>query len=120
MDIESKRLKLIGVNSEDTKKVQSRIIAKNWDLFFEGTKIGEINFSLVKSYYEIMVFIKQEYREQGFATEALKEILKCIIENNEFIKIKAKVPQDNYAMARVLVKSGFHYDDEDEIFKYVH
>ena len=102
MNIETERLKLVGVNGEENKNIRKNISAKNWDVILKGSKIGRIDFVLSGDEYQVNMFIDEKHRDEGYGSEALTEI----------------VDDNNAAMARVLVKSGFYYDENDDLYEY--
>lgn len=118
MNIETERLKLIGVNSEENKNIRKNICAKNWDIILKGSKIGRIDFVLMDDEYQVNMFIDEKHRDEGYGSEALTEIVKELYKTNDFLKVSAKVNDNNAAMARVLVKSGFYYDENEDLYEY--
>ena len=118
MNIETERLKLVGVNGEENKNIRKNISAKNWDVILKGSKIGRIDFVLSGDEYQVNMFIDEKHRDEGYGSEALTEIVKELYKTNDFLKVSAQVDDNNAAMARVLVKSGFYYDENDDLYEY--
>ena len=118
MNIETERLKLVGVNGEENKNIRKNISAKNWDVILKGSKIGRIDFVLSGDEYQVNMIKKKKHRDEGYGSEALTEIVKELYKTNDFLKVSAKVDDNNAAMARVLVKSGFYYDENDDLYEY--
>ena len=61
---------------------------------------------------EIGYGILEEYRGQGFATEAVKLALKWAFRHSEIKAVDAEADPDNSASQRVLLKCGFRPNGE--------
>ena len=56
--------------------------------------------------------ILEEYRGQGFATEAVKLAIKWAFQHSEVVAVEAEADPDNAASQRVLMKCGFRQNGE--------
>ena len=75
----------------------------------DGTHIGNLCFKGIEAGCnpEIGYGILEEYRGQGFATEAVKMVLKWAFSHPETKAVEAETDPDNAASQRVLMKCGF-------------
>ena len=75
----------------------------------DGTHIGELCFKGLDSngITEIGYGISEEYQRNGYATEALKAVLKFAFDNPHLVAIEAETDSENTASKRVLEKCGF-------------
>ena len=75
----------------------------------DGTQIGDLCFKGIEKglHPEIGYGILEEYRGQGFATEAVKQALKWAFRHPEVKAVEAEADSDNAASQRVLMKCGF-------------
>ncbi len=75
------------------------------------TVIGTVSFRDIRyNYYQCATIgykMDQEYRNMGYATEAISNCLSLVKEELGLRRIEATVLPDNYASARVLGKLGF-------------
>ncbi|MCR4657491.1 MAG: GNAT family N-acetyltransferase [Lachnospiraceae bacterium] len=80
----------------------------------DGTHIGDLCFKGIEAglHPEIGYGILEEYRGQGFATEAVKLALKWAFQHPEVKAIEAEADPDNAASQRVLMKCGFQPNGE--------
>ena len=74
----------------------------------DGQFIGVVGYSYVEEYiYELEYFLLEKYWNQGYATEAVKQIFDLAKENNGKVKtIFAICQTDNKSSERVMIKSG--------------
>ena len=75
----------------------------------DGTHIGNLCFKGIEAGCnpEIGYGILEEYRGQGFATEAVRMVLKWVFSHPETKAVEAETDPDNAASQRVLMKCGF-------------
>ncbi len=80
----------------------------------DGTHIGDLCFKGIEAGRnpEIGYGILEEYRGQGFATEAVKLAIKWAFQHSEVVAIEAEADPDNAASQRVLMKCGFRPNGE--------
>lgn len=81
-----------------------------WMIELKGrTHIGELCFKGLNSngVTEIGYGISEEYRCQGFATEAVKAVLTWAFQNPKVTAVEAETDAENIASKRVLEKCGF-------------
>ena len=80
----------------------------------DGTHIGDLCFKGLEADCnpEIGYGILEEYRGQGFATEAVKLALKWAFSHPMVKAVEAEADSDNVASQRVLMKCGFHQNGE--------
>ena len=80
----------------------------------DGTFIGDLCFKGIEAGNnpEIGYGILEEYRGQGFATEAVKLALKWAFRHSEIKAVEAEADPDNTASQRVLFKCGFRSNGE--------
>lgn len=127
--LETERLNIVGENAEDCKTMRKKIIGKDWKIYKKsnvndyelgekGAQIGLVNFVYKDGKYKIYFEIDEKYRDDGIASEAVKNIITNVFENNRLIRVFGEVEKDNISASRVLIKSGFSYNDDDEIFEY--
>lgn len=83
-------------------------------------EVGFIMLTHIEKRIEIKIFIDEEYRNQGFATEALNAITTHLKNINPKYKNKffAKASIEEIEFARVLVKCGFSYQEKTNEFIY--
>ncbi|MBQ8680631.1 MAG: GNAT family N-acetyltransferase [Treponema sp.] len=74
-----------------------------------GTHIGEMCFKGLNSngVAEIGYGISEEYRRQGYATEAVNAVTAWAFQNPNVTAIEAETDAENVASKRVLEKCGF-------------
>ena len=74
-----------------------------------GTHIGELCFKGLSAdgITEIGYGINEEYRNNGYATEAVRAVLEWAISHPEVTSVEAETDSDNAASKRVLEKCGF-------------
>jgi ribosomal-protein-alanine N-acetyltransferase len=75
----------------------------------DGTPVGNLSF---KGYHpngsvEIGYGIMEEYREHGYATEAVEAVVKWALKQPGVTCVEAETEPDNRASQRVLKKCGF-------------
>ena len=75
----------------------------------DGTHIGELCF---KGLDEIGYGISEKYQNNGYATEAVKAVLKWAFNNPNVTAIEAETNSENAASKRVLEKCGFIMNGE--------
>ena len=107
---------------EDLKKAYGEMLEgclthpDQWDWYAmwmiekaDGTHIGDLCFKGIEAGHnpEIGYGILEEYRGQGFATEAVKLALKWAFRNSEVKAVEVEADPDNTASQRVLMKCGF-------------
>ena len=63
---------------------------------------------------KIVYWINRKYQNKGFATEALKEIIRFCRKDLELCRIEADIFADNEKSIRVVKKLGFHLDRTKE------
>ena len=75
----------------------------------DGTNIGELCFKVLseEGIAEIGYGISEEYRNKGYAAEAVKAVLEWAFEHPEVTAVEAETAPDNIASKRVLEKCGF-------------
>lgn len=88
-------------------------------IFYSGTVIGEITlaasplcrFSEYSHLFirEISYFIKENYRNQGFATEGLRAVCEYLFSHFPLDALSATHLEKNEASKKVLIKSGFEF-----------
>ena len=112
---------------EELKKAYSEMLEgclahpEEWDWYAmwmiektDGTHIGDICFKGIEAGCnpEIGYGIREEYRGQGFATEAVKLALKWALRHPEIKAVEAEANPGNAASQRVLMKCGFRPNGE--------
>ena len=107
-----------GMESIEVVKKQSSML--NWDIILKNNKtnIGNIYLEENKNKFEVKIFIEKKFRDNGYGTEALNKIMNYMNENKKVFKVYAIATIENISFARILVKNGFFYDEESEIFEY--
>ena len=80
----------------------------------DGTHIGDLCFKGIEAGRnpEIGYGILEEYRGQGFATEAVELALKWAFRHSMVKAVEAEADPDNAASQRVLMKCGFRQNGE--------
>ena len=80
----------------------------------DGAHIGDLCFKGIEAGRnpEIGYGILEEYREQDFATEAVKLALNWAFRHPEVKAVEAEADPDNAASQRVLMKCGFRSNGE--------
>lgn len=75
----------------------------------DGTHIGELCFKGLSAdgIAEIGYGISEEYRNNGYATEAVKAVLEWAFSHPKVTAVEAETDPDNTASKRVLEKCGF-------------
>ncbi|MBQ9907071.1 MAG: GNAT family N-acetyltransferase [Oscillospiraceae bacterium] len=75
----------------------------------DGTHIGELCFKGLSAdgIAEIGYGISEEYRNSGYAAEAVKAVLEWAFSHPEVTAVEAETDSDNTASKRVLEKCGF-------------
>jgi RimJ/RimL family protein N-acetyltransferase len=75
----------------------------------DGTHIGELCFKGLSTdgIAEIGYGISEEYRNIGYASEAVKAILEWAFSHSEVTAVEAETDTENTASKRVLKKCGF-------------
>ena len=70
---------------------------------------------------EIGYGISKEYRNNGYAAEAVKAVLKWAFDNPGVIAVEAETDPENAASKRVLEKCGFTFNGEmgEEGLRYI-
>ncbi|MCR4851605.1 MAG: GNAT family N-acetyltransferase [Lachnospiraceae bacterium] len=112
---------------EDLKKAYSEMLEGclahpgEWDWYamwmiekMDGTHIGDLCFKGIGAGHnpEIGYGILEEYRGQGFATEAVTLALKWAFQDPMVKAVEAETDPDNVASQRVLMKCGFRPNGE--------
>ena len=89
----------------------------------DGSHIGELCFKGLDSngIAEIGYGISKEYRNNGYAVEAVKAVLKWAFDNPGVIAVEAETDPENAASKRVLEKCGFTFNGEmgEEGLRYI-
>ena len=124
-----------GLNSSDHEKFDERIekeITDAWKFWIEGVKKNPFNYTwftrweiILKSEnkiigscgfkglpndngeVEIGYMIKPSYQNNGYMTEALKEMVRFSFMHQRVKHVLAETPQDNFPSHKVLIKNGF-------------
>ncbi len=96
MDIKTERLFL------DERIIVPKIL-NNFIIWLEGKIIGQISICRNE---EIMYEIYKEFRGNGYATEALKTVMKIAFKHKK--KPVLVIHKDNIASQRVAQKAGFY------------
>ncbi len=80
----------------------------------DGTHVGDLCFKGLAAGRnpEIGYGILEEYRGQGYATEAVKLALRWAFMHSEIHAVEAEADPDNTASQRVLMKCGFRLNGE--------
>jgi len=73
----------------------------------EGENIGYVQACRIDTGWEVGYHIAKPYTGKGYATEALKAFLPCILEKLNIACIEGVVLEENIASHRVLEKCGF-------------
>ncbi len=75
----------------------------------DGTHIGDLCFKGLgaEGAVEIGYGILEEYRGQGYATEAVDATVHWALKQSDVTRVEAETEQDNCASRRVLEKCGF-------------
>lgn len=75
----------------------------------DGQHIGELCFKGIspQGVVEIGYGIAEEYRGQGYATEAVSAVVNWAMNQPEVTSVEAETESDNTASQKVLLKSGF-------------
>lgn len=86
-----------------------------------GNFIGEIGYSVTQftpfgKCAGVGYFINDRYWNNGYTTEALREVLRFAFEENDVYRFEAGCLKENIGSARVLQKCGFN--QEAELKKY--
>ena len=76
----------------------------------DGTRVGDLCFKGLQEngVAEIGYGILEEYRGQGYATEAVQAACRWAFRHTEVKSLEAETEAGNAASQRVLEKSGFH------------
>jgi [ribosomal protein S5]-alanine N-acetyltransferase len=114
---------LMSHSIEETKNILQKIIDDSnnydrkkyfWGVFLKDkTYIGEIGYTVAstdntgKSRVNLGYFIKKDFWNQGFTSEALKAVIDFAFNKNEVQKIELGCLVDNIASEKVMVKCGF-------------
>ena len=88
----------------DTKKL-FRIVDKNTNETVGGIQIYSINYRAGRA--KIGYRICREYRDRGYATEAIRTIVKYAFQTLNLYLLYAEVKEPNAISARALLKNGF-------------
>lgn len=85
---------------------------KAWDILLrkdEETKIGTVSFEGKKEYGTVPIYMELEeaYRNQGYGTEALKEMVRWAFGFAKVYEIEAVTPHANDKCVHALKKAGF-------------
>lgn len=112
----------LSLNAQQIKIIDSLMNDKNlnfyqWGIFLLqsheliGT-IGVVNINEEKKFIEINYYIEKKYRNQGYATEALRQIIDYFFNQVKIKEIRASHSLNNLAAQKVLLKCGmtFTYD----------
>ena len=80
----------------------------------DGLHIGDLCFKGIGAGHnpEIGYGILDEFQGQGYATEAVKLVLKWAFDHPEVVAVEAESDPDNAASQRVLKKCGFRETGE--------
>ena len=112
---------------EELKKAYSKMLEgclahpDQWDWYAmwmiektDGTHIGNLCFKGIEAGCnpEIGYGILEEYRGQGFATEAVRTVLKWAFPHPKTKAVEVETDPDNAASQRVLMKCGFRPNGE--------
>ena len=112
---------------EELKKAYGEMLEKciahpgEWDWYamwmiekVDGIHIGNLCFKGIESGHnpEMGYGILEEYRGQGFATEAVTMALKWAFQDPRVKAVEAETDPDNVASQRVLMKCGFRPNGE--------
>lgn len=84
-----------------------------WVVTLDNQPIGTFNTFISHddtSTIEIGYAIDSQYWNQGYATEALKEVIQFLLKNTEFHKIQCAYFLYNGASKRVMEKAGMTYE----------
>jgi [ribosomal protein S5]-alanine N-acetyltransferase len=101
---------------EDIKSLIQKAIDKCSDVFFEGSivydnrVIGGISYKIEGHKAQIGYFIGKNWRNNGFATEAVMSIVNHLISKGSVYRIEALCHVNNKASLKVLDKSGFLHE----------
>lgn len=89
-----------------------------YGIYLDGNNIGFVNdCGIDGDEIEIGYVISPNYKGNGYATEAVKVVLKELKEMG-FHRVVAGFFEDNQASYRVMTKCGFHLTEESEYEEY--
>lgn len=87
------------------------IVEKNTGNLIGSVEISKYHGKKCLKHFEVGYYIGESYQNKGYATEAVKQVIKwakpLLEEKNQELRIIGKVEHRNYASARVLEKSEF-------------
>ena len=81
-----------------------------WNIeLINGTRVGDLNFKGLdeNGVTEIGYVISEEYKGQGYATEAVKAVTEWALQKNNVTAIEAETDVNNIISQKVLAKCGF-------------
>ena len=81
----------------------------SWAITFNGGIIGQIGVGPKLDGLEIGYFIGEDHQNSGFATEAVKSVVKYAFEVFGFSRVIATVQPENLASNAVVKKAGFTF-----------
>ncbi len=137
--------KSIGLNLSNHEKFDERTekdIKKAWKFWIEGVRRNPFNYIWFtrweiilknenkiigscgykglpnnKSEVEIGYMIKPSYQNNGYMTEALKEMVRFSFMHQRVKHVLAETPEDNFPSHKVLMKNGFViFKEKDDNF----
>ncbi|MBQ7005568.1 MAG: GNAT family N-acetyltransferase [Clostridia bacterium] len=83
-------------------------------LLKDGTNIGYVQLVPIEEGFEVGYHIAKEYTNNGYATEALKAFIDCILTEKHLDRVYGICVAENVASVRVLEKCGFIRQFEGE------
>lgn len=78
----------------------------------DGTKIGQIMYTLEGSHYTIGYIVTPDERGKGFCTEAVKIVVDYLFLSTAAVRIQAGTSPGNIPSQKVLEKTGFTREGE--------
>ena len=84
----------------------------------DGTKIGFVGFKLMEHTAEISYILDADYYNQGYCTEACREMMKYASLHYPIDMFTANTVIDHTSSGRVLAKLGFVEEHRDSQFVY--
>ena len=94
------------INRDDRERYFFCIINKE-----SGLYMGEVGYSIITEtpvgkLVGVGYFLLPEYWAKGFATEAMKEVIRFAFEENNVFRIEAGCMKENIGSEKVMIKSG--------------
>lgn len=116
--LENLRLAMEGVDKPDRKYYFLRIAERTL-----GKHIGEIGYTVEKDsprgkFVEIGYFIRKEFWNQGYATEALMAICEFAFNEDNVYRILGTCMKDNMKSSKVLLNAGFVLEGDLKEYQY--